>query len=87
MALLGRTNRFFLVTVAPKVCQCQLPPRELHQARTIDKAMLIAAGYYSLFLTFFGEQGPWLNFSVIDIRDGQVLWRNGRQLGEEKNSG
>jgi hypothetical protein len=60
---------------------------ELFTSRTAEKAIANMTGYWSVYLTFFGEQMNWLRFTVTDVRDGTVIWRNGRAMKEETESG
>lgn len=87
MTLSRAIKSVFLVTVSPRVCKCVLPAKELFQTPKLANAIKVADGYYQLFLDFFGEQAPWLEFTVVDTRDGQVMWRNGRPMKEEKDNG
>lgn len=77
----------FLVTVAPRVCACRLPPKELGRRRNADRAIADVSGYWNVYLAFFGEQQIWLDWLVTDLRDGRVIWRNGRQLTEGASDG
>jgi hypothetical protein len=77
----------FLMTVEARVCRCRLAPKELGARRSLDKAVAEISGYWNVYLGFFGDQVPWLDFTVVDIRDGQVMWRNGRPPTEERQHG
>lgn len=60
---------------------------ELGRRGTADRAIAIASGYWNVYLGFFGDQMLWLHFSVVDLRDGRLVWRNGRQVKEETAHG
>lgn len=77
----------YLATVAPRICQCKLPARELARRRKMAPAIKLIEGYWNVYLGFFGDQVIWLDFLVIDLRDGRIVWRNGRQLVEEETHG
>jgi hypothetical protein len=77
----------FVVTVAPRTCQCALPARELFKSGNRDRAIANATGYWCVYLAFFGEQLIWLDWLVTDIRDGRIIWRNGRHTQEGKGNG
>lgn len=84
----------FLVAVAPRVCACQsaramtvAPGKELSRHRSYDRATLTADGYWNVYLAFFGDQVYWLEFTIVDTRDGRLLWRNGRPLEEINHGG
>lgn len=84
----------FLVTVMPRVCACErmrnvtvAPGKELSRHRSYDRAVLVADGYWNVYLAFFGDQVYWLEFAIVDTRDGRLLWRNGRQMEEINHGG
>ena len=83
----GVTRAPYLMTVEARVCRCRQAPKELGTRRTLDKAVTEISGYWNVYLGFFGDQLLWLEFLVIDRRDGQIMWRNGRQLAEETAHG
>lgn len=73
----------FLIGVAPRVCSCKLPAKELGMFKRPQKAIAEISGYWNVYVGFFGDQMMWLDFTVTDVRDGRVVWKNGRQLTEE----
>lgn len=77
----------FLGTVEAKVCGCKQAPKELFTARSLERAIANITGYWSIYLTFFGDQIVWLEFTIVDTRDGVVMWRNGRPTQEEPSNG
>ena len=68
----------FLLTVAPRACSCTLPPKELGRFGKLDRALAAADGYWCVYLAFFGDQVIWLDWLIVDMRDGVMMWRNGR---------
>lgn len=76
----------FLMTVAARVCQCQHAPKELGRSRTLERAVTVIGGYWNVYLAFFGEQVVWLDFQVIDLRDGRLVWHNGRHTRTEEGT-
>jgi hypothetical protein len=83
----GISRNPYLFAVAPRVCMCTLPPRELGRFRKIERALTDARGYWNVYLAFFGEQQIWLDWYVTDLRDGRIIWRNGRHLTEGASNG
>ena len=77
----------YLLQVTARVCNCSLPSRELFQSRKLLNVEQRAEGYWSLFVTFFGDMFPFLQFVIVDTRDGTMLWRNGRRLVKEEFDG
>lgn len=57
---------------------------ELGRAATMGKARTIIEGYWNFYLGFFGDQVMWLDWQIVDTRDGRVMWRNGRPLIKEE---
>lgn len=82
----GVSRSPFVVTVAPRVCKCVLPPKELGVSGSLERAIKLASGYWNVYLAFFGSQQVWLEWLITDIRDGRIVWRNGR-LTQEGNNG
>jgi hypothetical protein len=76
----------YLMTVHARVCRCRQAPKELGRARTIERAEAAIGGYWNVYLGFFGDQVVWLNFQIVDLRDGQVVWRNGRRTRTEERT-
>lgn len=72
----------YILTVAARTCSCNLAPKELGRKQQLDKAVKAIEGYWNVYLAFFGEQVPWLDFLVVDVRDGRIVWRNGRPTTE-----
>lgn len=81
VAGLARTP--FLLTVTARACRCNQAPKELGRAQKYERALSKMEGYWNVYLGFFGDQIVWLNFQIIDLRDGRVCWRNGRSTSEE----
>lgn len=73
----------FLVSVAPRVCSCNLAAKELSSHKLPETAIATIEGYWNVYVGFFGDQTMWLDFMVTDTRDGKVIWKNGRQQTEE----
>ena len=72
-------NAIYVLTIAPRVCACQTPAPVFATGRNLDRIITVATGYWSVWDGFFGDQQLWLEFLVIDTRDGRVVWRNGRR--------
>lgn len=68
------------LTITPHVCECKLRPQVFATGRVLERLVVKASGYYEVYIGFYGDQTRWLDFEIVDIRDGQVLWRNGRLL-------
>ena len=79
----GASRNPFMGTVEAKVCPCDHAPKELFTARTQENAVKRMVGYWDVYLTFYGDQVVWLNFDIVDTRDGVVVWRNGHPMKEE----
>ena len=77
----------FLVQVGARVCACTPGGKELSRHRAYERACLVADGYWNVYLAFFGDQVYWLEFTIVDTRDGRLLWRNGRQMEEINHGG
>lgn len=78
--------RPFYVSVAPRVCGCKQKERDLGKFKRLDRALKEVEGYWNVFVGFFGEQQLWLDFTVVDLRDGSLIWRNGRLMKEEDSA-
>lgn len=65
-----------LITV--RACQCRTPATSVGRGRTLDRAIGKIEGYWNVYMGFFGDQIVWMNFDVVDVRTGRVVWRNGR---------
>lgn len=76
----------YLCEVRPRVCTCAVVGKELSRHRSFDRAVATIVGYWSVYLAFFGDQVYWLEFSIVDTRDGKLLWRNGRRVKEETHA-
>lgn len=74
----GIALRPFYVSVAPRVCSCNLPAKDLGRFKRKERAIAEITGYWSIYLGFFGDQMVWLDFLVTDLRSGEIVWRNGR---------
>lgn len=70
----------FELTVEAKVCSCPTPPMPLAMARKLDRILPVAEGYWTVYLNFWGDQMVWVLFTITDVRDGTVVWRNGRLM-------
>jgi hypothetical protein len=68
------------------VCRCTLPAHELSRHRIWDNAVKTAAGYWNIYAAFYGQYQLILWFEIIDVRDGKVLWRNGKPT-QRRSSG
>jgi hypothetical protein len=82
-----RAPKIYLLQVSPRVCECVLPARELATAKDLVSIEKKGGFYWQLFLSFFGDMHPFLHFTIVDMRDGTVMWRNGRRLNEEMWNG
>ena len=80
--LVPTANAPLIFTITPRVCDCPGHPTVFATGRKRERIESVAAGYWRLFVDFFGDQLVWLHFEVIDTRDGQLLWRNGVRQGE-----
>jgi hypothetical protein len=83
----GLSRTPFLVTVSPRVCSCRGPEMELSRHRTPRAAIAVAAGYYTVWEAFFPQQTYWLDWRVVDRRDGRLIWHNGTDLSEGSTHG
>jgi hypothetical protein len=68
----------FHVVVGLRVCKCRGPEDLLSKHKVYDRAVMVADGYWQVYLAFFGHLVNIVQFSIVDARDGAVLWRNGR---------
>lgn len=75
------------VTAYARVCKCTQASNLLGTASTMDRAIKMAEGYWSVYLAFFGGQSVVFHWQVVDRRDGAVVWRDGRQLRTEEEQG
>jgi hypothetical protein len=73
--------------VEARACNCPTPPKVLGTSRTLERAEALIGGYWSTYVAFFGDQAYWLQFSIVDRRDGVIVWRNGRRTDRGGNSG
>jgi hypothetical protein len=78
-----RAQKVYLLQVSPRVCECVLPARELATASSLKNIEEKGGFYWQLFLSFFGDMNPFLQFTIVDTRDGTVMWRNGRRENKE----
>lgn len=83
----GMARTPYVLTVRPRVCDCRLPLRELATARDADRLIAVAKGYMNVIGAFYGDQQLILHFDVVDVRDGRVIWRDGRAETTGRNSG
>lgn len=83
----GLARTPYIFTVQPRVCDCRLSPKELATGRDIDRIVKVAEAYWSVYLTFFGDQMVWLHFQIVDRRDGHIVWRDGGYTKEEEWNG
>lgn len=74
-------------TITPRVCACPGKPTVFATGRNLDRLIARADGYWNVFLGFFGDQVIWLSFDIIDVRDGRLVWRNGRQQTGSASNG
>lgn len=65
-------------------CKCAVPATLLSRCKRYDSAVKHAEGYWAVYLGFFGHLTNIIRFSIVDTRDGTVLWRNGRHEPEGK---
>ena len=85
--VVGAHPQPFIGTVEAKVCHCDHAPKELFTAKTQESAVRRIAPYWDVYLQFYGDQIVWLNFDIIDTRDGVIVWRNGHPMKEETHGG
>lgn len=82
---LGRVP--YELSVTPRVCGCQQLARVLGTSRSLDRIITAGQGYWNVYLAFFGDQQVWLIWLVTDVRDGRIMWRDGRRTTEEETRG
>lgn len=70
-------NAIFILTITPAVCSCQLEQVAFATGRSLDRIIERAESYWAIWKAFYADQTQWLEFLVVDIRDGQLMWRNG----------
>lgn len=75
---------FYAVEVTLVACRCDGPVTQLGRTKRYDRAVTMADGYWAVYLGFFGHLTHLVNFSIVDMRDGVLLWRNGRHTTEGK---
>ncbi len=68
-----------------RVCRCVLPPQPFGTFRTLPRAVDVATGYWNVMVAFYGDQIFWLHWDVVDIRDGVVVWSDGRLTRGDEN--
>lgn len=72
-------NRFpYQLTVHLMACPCDGPVKELNKARRLSRLVPDAEGFWNVYLAFFGDKVQLVSFVIVDVRDGQIMWRNGR---------
>jgi hypothetical protein len=64
-----------------QVCACVLPAQPYGRFRDLNRAITHATGYLAVHNGFYGTQVPWLHWEIIDVRTGQVVWRDGQPTG------
>lgn len=79
----GQNRIPYEFSVTPRVCGCRQPARVLGTGRNLDRLVIVAEGYWNVYLAFFGDQQVWLTWLVTDVRDGRIMWRDGRRTTEE----
>lgn len=82
----GLAHAPFLAQVSAKACKCNGPVFEVGRARTAERAVERIVGYWNVYIGFYGNQLVWMMFDVVDIRDGRVVWRNGRYTNTKESS-
>lgn len=75
----------FIVSIEMRACKCEAPRAILFTSRSRDRAIAIAGGHWSLYVTFYGEMVNWHDVIVVDTRDGVIIWRNGHLMKEGKH--
>ena len=82
----GWTGRYpFVAEIRARTCKCRQAPLNVGAFKTLDRALVEVGGYWSIYLAFFGDQQVWLEFTVTDLRDGALKWRDGHHIREEEN--
>ena len=81
----GRAPYHLLVSLS--ACRCDLSPQTMGTARDVDRLVPAAQGYWDLYVAFWGHLPRLLSVSIVDVRDGAVMWRNGKSLLQEDASG
>lgn len=77
----------YVTQVTSRTCACRQGGKQLSRHKILANAVATIGGYWNVYLAFFGDQMVWLDFTVTDVRDGKLMWRNGRTVVEEKNGG
>jgi len=80
-------NTPFHVTAELRLCKCGNPVTNLGRYKRYDRAEAEASGYWNVFLEFFGNHVSIVFYSIVDVRDGTVLWINGRTQQKERDNG
>jgi hypothetical protein len=73
-------NVIYILTITPKVCDCQHGGRVFATGRVPERVIARAESYWAVWEAFYGDQAPWLDFAVVDRRDGQLIWLNGASV-------
>jgi len=83
----GVSRAPYVGMVQPRVCECKCDPKELFTARTEARAIAMISGYWNIYVTFYGTQTFWLEFIVVDVQDGRIVWKNGQPTKEGASNG
>lgn len=74
----------YVVRVSLRPCSCPPVHRDPRESRSLRAATESASAIWTLILTFWADAPIGATVEVIDGSDGQVIWRNGRQVSKEK---
>lgn len=66
------------LTVHLMACPCDGPVKSLGKSRKLSRLVKDAEGFWNVYLAFFGDLVQIVSFVIVDVRDGQIMWRNGR---------
>lgn len=71
-------NAVYVFQITARVCHCEQPPAVFATGRNLKRIAAIADGYHAVYEGFFGDQMVWLDMVIVDVRDGRIVWRDGR---------
>ena len=68
-----------------RLCRCHLDsgPRSRH--RKVERAIAEAAGTWNIICAFYGDHPLNITVFVVDVRDGTIVWRDGRHQREDQD--
>lgn len=74
------------LVVTLNMCKCNAAPEYMATARTVQRLIPAAIGYWEVYKGFWGHLPRMIAVSIVDVRDGTIHWRNGRLLAQEDAS-